>query len=223
MHELTTELEDPANIRAEGGIDRWVTVAPATDAVLPVVSSLGQAAWSQHRAPLDLLLQRFEGAPLTVAETVTATGPHVDVAAPEIDWFAPGSFAELTDADALNRRSFERLHAGVRLGVAGTDAGQSADVTVTVKQIRIPAPPTFPRAFAMPGWLMRAVEGRNGAIERDLVVPALAVRAEEWVVRGGDGSVVSGGLSQAQAHQLAVAGAAGTAVAATDLAAAMAF
>jgi hypothetical protein len=221
LHELTTELEDPANIRAEGGIDRWVTVAPAADAALPVVSSLGQAVWSQHRAPLDLLLQRFEGAPLAVAETVTATGPHVT--APEIDWFAPGSFAELTDADALNRRPFERLHAGVRLGIAGTDAGQPADVTVTVKQIRIPAPPTFPRAFAMPGWLMRAVAGRNGAIERDLVVPALAVRDEEWIVRGGDGSAVSDRLSQAQAHQLAVAGAAGTAVAATDLAAAMAF
>jgi hypothetical protein len=219
--ELARELEDPANIRATGGTDARVTVEPAKNASLPVVSPLGHAAWSQERAPLDLLLQRFEGAPLTRPETVVASGPQVT--GPEVDWFAPGSFTDLKDADALNRRAFERLHGGVRLGADGTDNGPSASITVTVKQIRLPAPPSLILALALPAWLLRATAGRLGAVERDVVSPALGVRGETWTVHGSSGGVVADGLSQAQAHQLATVGGAGTAVAASDHIAAMAF
>ncbi|MET9023768.1 DUF6603 domain-containing protein [Actinopolymorpha sp. NPDC004070] len=225
--ELAGELAEPGNIHAVGGTDTRVTVEPATDTSLPVVSPLGQAAWSQERAPLDLLLQRFEGAPLIRPESVTAAGPLVT--AREVDWFAPGSFAELKDADALNRRAFERLAGGVRIGQDGTADGPDAQLTVTVKVIRLPAPPSFLTALAMPAWLMRATAGRLGAVERDVVKPALGVRDETWAVHGNDGAVIADGLSQAQAHQLATVGAAGgagtgvAAVAATDTVAAMAF
>ncbi|HSP36150.1 MAG TPA: DUF6603 domain-containing protein [Frankiaceae bacterium] len=219
--ELASELDDPANVQTSGDIDPRVTVTPATDAALPVVSPLSQAAWHQERAPLDLLLQRFEGAPLAHPETVVATGPQVT--GPDIDWFAPGSFAELSDSDALNRRAFERLHAGVYLGAAGTDDGPTATLTVTVKQIRIPAPPIDVVGVTLPAWLLRAVAGRTGAVERDPAVPSLAVRGETWVVRGGDGSVVATDLSQAQAHQLSTLTSLGSAIAATDTVAAMAF
>jgi hypothetical protein len=221
LAELVEELTDPANVTALGGTDARVTIEPATNAALPVVPPLGQAAWTQTRAPLDLLLQRFEGAPLARPETVAASGPQVT--GPEADWFAPGSFTELSDADALNRRAFERLHGGVRLGAAGTADGPSATITVTVKQIRLPAPPSLVLAFALPAWLMRATAGRLGAVERDPVAPALGVRDETWTVHGRSGGVVAGGLSQAQAHQMATVGSAGTAVAAADTVAAMAF
>jgi hypothetical protein len=220
--ELLAELVDPANLRAAGAADPFVAVAPAEAGTsLPVVSPVGQLAWSQERAPLDLLLQRFEGAPLNSPETVSATGPQVT--GPDEDWFAPGGFAELSDADALNRRAFERLHGGVRLGVAGTDDGPSAEIPVEVKQIRIPAPPVVLVAAVLPAWVLRAAAGRAGTIERDPVVPALGVRSEAWVLRGGDGAVLTGDLSQAQAHQLATVAAAGTAVARADTVAAFAF
>jgi hypothetical protein len=220
--ELLAELVKPANLRAAGAADPFVAVAPAEAGIsLPVVSPVGQLVWSQERAPLDLLLQRFEGAPLTTPETVSATGPQVT--GPDEDWFAPGGFAELSDADALNRRAFERLHGGVRLGVAGTDDGPSAEIDVEVKQIRIPAPPVVLVAAVLPAWVLRAAAGRAGTIERDPVVPALGVRSEAWVLRGGDGAVVADGLSQAQAHQLATVAAAGTAVARADTVAAFAF
>jgi hypothetical protein len=220
--ELLAELVKPANLRAAGAADPFVAVAPAeAGTALPVVSPVGQLAWSQERAPLDLLLQRFEGAPLTSPETVSATGPQVT--GPDEDWFAPGGFAELFDADALNRRAFERLRGGVRLGVAGTDDGPLAAIDVQVKQVRIPNPPVDMAAAALPGWVLRAAAGRAGTIERDPVVPALGVRSEAWVLRGGDGAVVADGLSQAQAHQLATVAAAGTAVARSDTVAAFAF
>jgi len=219
--ELAAELGDPANVRSDGAVDARVAVEPATNTTLPVVSPLGQAVWSQTRAPLDLLLQRFEGARLARAETVTATGAQVT--GPDVDWFAPGGFAELSDADALNRRAFERLHAGVRLGADGSDNGPSTVMTVTVKVIRLPAPPILLTAFALPLWLQAAVAGRIGSPERATVVPKLAVHDERWTVHGDGGGVAVAGVSQAQAHQLATVGGAGTAVAAVDHVGAMAF
>ncbi|MER5335831.1 DUF6603 domain-containing protein [Micromonospora sp. NPDC002717] len=218
--ELAGELADPANLRSTGATDAAVVVEPARTAALPVVSPLGQAVWTQERAPLDLLLQRFEGAPLTRPETVTATGPQVT--GTEVDWFAPGGFADLTDADALNRRAFERLTAGVRLGGEGVDAGPSTLLTVTVKQIRLPAPPVLVTATALPRWLLAAAAGRTGRPERDPVTPAVGVRDETWAVHGAGGAVTAG-LSQAQAHQLATVGGVGAAVAATDPVPAMSF
>jgi hypothetical protein len=219
--ELAIELADPANVKSSGATDPRVSIAPATNTSLPVVSPFGQAIWSQKRAPLDLLLQRFEDSPLVLPETVTATGPAVT--GPDVDWFAPGSFAELSDADTLNRRAFERLHAGVKLGVDGVDAGPGTPLTVTVKQIRLPAPPRLLTLLALPDWLQRGVAGRVGSPERDPVTPAMAVRDEAWSVHATDGSVVHAQTSQAQAHQLATVGAAGIAVAATDHVPAMAF
>ncbi|MGH9289118.1 MAG: DUF6603 domain-containing protein, partial [Acidimicrobiales bacterium] len=141
VQELLAELEEPANLRAGESVDTSVSVDLPTGGTLRVVSPLGQVLWSQERAPLDLLLQSFEGAPLTTVETVSASGPQV--VAPELDWFAPGSFEQLSDSDALNRRAFERLNAGVRLGLGGMADGPSRTLTVTVKQIRLPAPPTL--------------------------------------------------------------------------------
>ncbi|MER5423917.1 DUF6603 domain-containing protein [Streptosporangium roseum] len=217
---LTRELEDTGNLHASGDGDARVVLAPAIDSALPVLPPVGPAVWSQQRAPLGLLMQRFDGAPLARPESVTAAGAVVSGA--REDWFGAGAFVELEEGDALNRRAFERLQSGVTLGAAGTLDGPSAQVTVTVVQIRIPAPPVPAPSFPMPGWVQRAAAGRLGAVERDPVTPALAVRTEKWIVRGSDGSVTEG-LSQSQAHQLARAGRAGTAVAAGDTVPAMAF
>lgn len=216
---LAIQLEDPRNVHAMESVDRWVTVEPAKDTELPVVSPLGQAVWSQQRAPLGLLLQRFEGAPLSRPETVTVSGAQVT--GPEPEWFAPGSFTELTDADALNRPAFSRLQAGARLGLGGTHDGPSKDKSVTVRQIRLPLPAVELTAEALPAWLQRATAGRLGSTERDVVMPAIAVHDEEWSLHAGGG--ITTGLSQPQAHQLARLGAAGTAVAAVDTLAALAF
>ncbi|MFI7494380.1 DUF6603 domain-containing protein [Kocuria sp. M4R2S49] len=217
--ELVRELEDPGNVRPVDAVDPWVVVEPAQGASLPVISPLGQAVWSQERAPLRLLLQRFEGAPLSQSETVSAAGPQVT--GDEVDWFAPGGFTELTDADALHRRAFERLTAGVRLGVTGTDEGLSAQLEVKVRVIRLPAPGSVGNALSLPAWVLRAAAGRTGAVERDGVVPKLAVRDEEWALHSG--AAVTAGLSQAQAHQLSRAAGGGAAVAVTDLVSSMAF
>jgi hypothetical protein len=186
------------------------------------VSPIGHLVWAQRRAPLDLLLQRIGGAPLAVPEMVEATGP--DVAEPELDWFAPGSFADLQDAEALNRRAFERLSGGVRFGLPGSDDGPSAVRAVTVRQIRLPAKAvTVRNAIAFPAWLTGAAQVRIGAPPDGTATPSVSIAEETWTVSDVAGGAVTVGLSQAQAHQLVSLGGAGVATASTDRIGAIAF
>jgi hypothetical protein len=220
---LLEEFDRASNLRASEAVDRYVALRPPpTDLGEPLVSPVGQLVWAQRRAPLDLLLQRVGGAPLAMPEVVEATGP--DVAEPELDWFAPGSFADLQDAEALNRRAFERLSGGVRFGLPGSDDGPSAAKAVTVRQIRLPAKAvTVRNAIAFPAWLTGAAQVRIGAPEDRPATPSVTVAEETWTVSDVAGGAVTVGLSQAQAHQLVSLGGAGVATAATDRIGAIAF
>jgi hypothetical protein len=193
----------PANLRASEATDRYVALRPAAppNPGLPLVSPLGQLTWVQHRAPLGLLLQRIGGAPLSRPESVAVSGPTLTE--PELEWFAPGSFADLTDSEALNRKAFERLAGGARFGEPGTDDGPSATRTVTVRQIRPPAPETTHPGVPFPGWFAEAVLIRTGGTAPAPVTPTISVSEENWMVSDPLGGAVTTGLSSAQAHQLA--------------------
>ena len=199
---LGEELRDAGNLRAGGGGDPRVALKPPGPATtLPVLAPSGRLVWSQKRAPLGLLLQRFENAPLQRQETISAGGPQVtgEVA----DWFAPGSFADLGDSDALNQRAFQRLQGGVQLGADGEVASAAITHTVKVEQYRIPA--TAPKSvdpFGFLAWLLAALNRRDG-LEGVPWAPAIGVKEETWRVVRPDGTTLVAGVSEAQAHQLA--------------------
>jgi len=200
---LGEELRDPGNLDATGGGDPRVQLAPPDQATsLPVLAPAGRLVWQQTRAPLGLLLQRFETQPLAKPETITPSGAQVTSKVK--DWFAPGGFADLGDSDALNQRAFQRLQAGVRLGPdTGEVASTARTHVVGVQQVRLPATtptPGVPLGFA--GWLLAALNRRDGT-EGVPSAPTLTVTDEVWLVIRPDGSVLAGGLDEAQAHQLA--------------------
>ena len=65
VQELRPEVIDPANLEAVGGDDDQVAQQRRTTAdPRPVVSPLGSVRWTQKRAPLEVLLDRFEGSRL---------------------------------------------------------------------------------------------------------------------------------------------------------------
>ena len=214
---LVGELERPGNLRAGGAADASIVLAAPPTSGPPVVAPVGQLVWSQSIAPLDLLLDKLGGAPVTRPETVRATGDQV--AGAHTDWFAPGAFTTLTDADALARPAFERLSGGVRIGLPGTDDGPTRTLTVTVKQIRVPAPPVVAGGGSFPGWFVVAGAVRTGAIVTASVQPVVTVSTETWQVVGPAGAVLEQSVSQAQAHQIARASgtAVATAIPAADL------
>ncbi len=198
---LALELRDPANLRAAAE-DRSV-VLRALPADPPVLAPTG-VIWEQTRAPLGLLLERFEGTPLGLAETVTASSEQLT--GEELDWFAPGSFSELSDAEALTRRSFERLPSGVRLAAGADEASAGVDYDVEVVEFLLPAPAPSPLdrhpSITVPGWLLEAVQVREGLAEGRLAPRAFETTPERWRVVDVNGSVLTT-TGESQAHQLA--------------------
>ena len=154
---LLAELDEPDNLRAAGAADASVILAAPPTSGPPVVAPVGQLVWSQRRAPLDLLLDKLgRRARRSPGDDHRSRGDQVTA-----------SGDRLVRARRLHRRSvtrtrlarpaFERLSAGVRIGLTGTDDGPTRTLTVTVKQIRVPAPPavvgggSFPRGSSPRG------------------------------------------------------------------------
>ncbi|GAA0554316.1 DUF6603 domain-containing protein [Actinomadura livida] len=200
---LGRELRDPANLRAAAE-DRMVALRDLPRSGTPVLAPTG-LVWEQTRAPLGLLLERIEGSPLARAATVRVTG--ADVTEEELDWFAPGGFAELGDGEALNRRSFERLSSGVRLAT-GDDLSTGLPHTVMVEEFRLPEPPARPPrpgrvpVLDAPLWLIEAALVREGRADGRVRGPAFQVRPERWEVLDAAGRPLAE-AGEAQAHQLA--------------------
>jgi hypothetical protein len=198
---LGEELRKPGNLSTAAAEDPYVALTPPKAPTLPVLAPLGGLVWTQKRAPLGLLLQRFEGAPLERHETISAATSQASQ--PAADWFAPGTFAQLSDSDALTRRSFERLQGGVRIGAA--DDVHSAAVThdVMIEQYRIGVEPLVRPADAVPDWMQTAINRREGVEGVPTPPPAITIEPELWAVTTPAGEVVATGLPEAQAHQLA--------------------
>jgi len=209
---LSTELTDPACLRAAGGPDPLVTVTAADPALtVPLVAPTGALVWDQQRAPLQLLCDRVGGTPLPAPAQVTATTTGASTQAS--DWFAPGQFINLSDDQALTQPGYELLSSGLRLGDGPDQDGPSAQVTPTVQQIRIPEPPTVATTVPFPGWLLTGVLASPA--------PAVTVTPESWTLSAPTGQRT--GLAGAQARQLAALTPGACAIVSTDTLPAMTF
>lgn len=199
---LQGELQEPQNLAADGGDDNEVAQRARGALARPLVSPLGALTWTQKRAPFNLLIDRFEGQPLATRQSLKATASTTsdDVR----DWFSPGSFATLTEAERLNRPSFERLDAGLRFG--WTDAAASPSLhTPTVIEIRLPNPPAPGVLVVFPRVTLDGVLARTGRAAVRTTDAAVTVTEQEFVVRGQDGSVVESARSQSDAYARAAA------------------
>ncbi len=198
---LQAELAEPDNLSAVGGDDPHVAQVRRGTPTGAVVSPLGAVAWTQHRVPFGVPLDRFDGQPLSTPQSLAVTA-SVPGAVRVQDWFSPGSFAELTQAEALTRPSFERLDAGVVIGFAD-DRSAGLDHPFTVIEIRLPEPPRVGVVFTFPAVTLDAVLSRTGDGGVRSRSPLVTVGDETFVVRGGDGQVVETARSQSEAFQKA--------------------
>jgi len=117
---LEAALTDQAN---------WAAALPADASTLltfsaaPVVGKapahpLAGLAVHQRVLPLDIAIQRYGSATAADPGSFSITSVTIGTAQAAAlstldDWFAPGQFLQLSDADSLQRPSFEQLHAGV--------------------------------------------------------------------------------------------------------------
>jgi hypothetical protein len=149
----------------------------------PVLAPVGAIVWEQHLAPFDLAVTRVAGGRLPAETVVRAQSPVT--ATVEEDYFAPGQFLDLSDDEKLTRPTYQRFGGGLRWGESAPIDGASAQVPVTVREIRLPAARRELVLEAFPLWLVGGVPAP--------VAPAVTVRAESWSVVSSSG--ITSGLS----------------------------
>ena len=200
--ELKQELTTTSNLSAVEAQDRQIAQRQVASDTFAVVSPLGRLAWSQKRAPLDTLIERFEGAPLPRAQSVRL---QVAGATDSVrEWFSPGSYSNLTQSEALNRASFDRLPGGVAFGFGTAQSGTKTH-TVDMVTYRLPQPTPTPSKtpVTIPKIVLDSILGRAHASEVADRAAKVTVARERWSVAGTDGTALGGGLTETEAHQRA--------------------
>jgi hypothetical protein len=106
---LAAEFAKPESVHATSIGDPNVVLAPRPGrAAVAAVPPTGTLQVAQRRAPLGTLIERVDGLPLGGPQgaVLNVTGADVD------ERFSPGSYVDLTDAEALSRPPFDLLPAG---------------------------------------------------------------------------------------------------------------
>ena len=202
---LSPELDNPANLEVIGN-DELVSIAPeeipGTDVLIPPNGGL---VWRQKRAPLNVRLEKLEGSPLRAAQAVIVSSPQET--AVSYDWFSPGLFTNLSKSEALNRRAFDRLQAGIELGFSHRDSSDQVAREAETLTIRLPRKPLAAQLLIdHPELLLQAVSGRSGENEARPQPIAVTIKEPSWAVFKRDGTLARDDLRETDAHQHARAG-----------------
>jgi hypothetical protein len=130
LPDLVAALSDPRNWSARAA-DAVVTLRDAAVDGEVLLHPLGDLTVTQRVVPLGIDIDRFGSAAVAGDRRFEIAVVDADgtVHAAEIveDHFAPGQFLALSDAERLQRPSFERMGAGVRLGRAAVAWGGEHD------------------------------------------------------------------------------------------------
>jgi hypothetical protein len=192
---LRSELSDPTHLLPEGpvGGDPLVTIAEVPGATLPVAHPLGQLSVRQKAIPLGVRIDRLgtktltEGTAEFAITSVEVGGRGTTATAPVIDHFARGQFMELTEADRLAGKSFDRLPAGVTVGTDSYAVSQSRTVPATYEE-KILEPDLVIARFP---WKLAAMAARQ--LDDEVVDLHVALGASARSARAAATSLRAGG------------------------------
>ncbi len=175
------------------GGDALVTIAEVRGATLPVAHPLGQLSVRQKAVPLGVRIDRLgtktltEGTAEFTITTVEVGGKPATASAPVLEHFARGQFMELTEADRLAGRSFDRLPAGVTIGTDTYSVSQSRSVAATYEEKILEPEP----AIARFPWALVAMSPR--VLDEAMVDLHVALGASARSARAAAGALKSGG------------------------------
>lgn len=207
----------PSNVRARDGADPLVAVSPGPSGGIHLVSPVGTLVFSQHVTPLNIRLERFAGLRLATPTTVRVApaDPGVSAGAVEPAYFAPGTYLDLTTAEALNQQPYDRLDSGFEL-VFGPVSAVGVDKPVVYIDYYRGRPPNFTGLLihfdAGVLGLMGARRAEPSVANRE---PLVAARDEKWVAHTSAGGTVAA-ASRTAAHVAVRAGDATMALPASD-------
>jgi hypothetical protein len=201
---LAPELSKPENLEAVDSDDRLVTAKPQqVQNGQTVLSTIGKIQWTEKRAPLNTLIERFENTPLASPQAVIVSSPVANGDKVK-DWFSPGTFTNLSESERLNRASFERLEAGLVLSL-GTDRTEPVAKNIVYDSFILPQLPLigFLLTTGFPSLVIEGVYGRCASpAQFQRSEAAINIKDETWTVHTA-GVAQTAGLSQTDAHQRA--------------------
>jgi hypothetical protein len=194
---LAAELTLAANLAVSEGDDGLVLLSRHDSSPRVVLSALGAPTWRQNRMPLGLAIEQFEDDRLDAPQRlgVRATVPTTA----HLDWFGPGAFVELTDAEEMALPAFERHAAGV---VASFEASRPAGVSVDVKfeEIRLPSTTRIVDGFRIPLEVLDRMGGRAAPPSSRPRRPRFDLLDDRFRVEGEAGEVLAADVSAVQAR-----------------------
>ena len=194
---LGGELTVAANLVAVGGEDTLVLVTSPENVTRPVLSPLAPPTWSQNRVPLGLPIETFEDGHLRAPQRLSVTASRS--ADPHLDWFTPGAFVALSDAEEMALPSFEQHQAGVVVSAAVT---RSASVArpFEVEEIRLPGNPRPRPGIGFPGHLIDRLDAVSGGMSMRSQPTRFEVRDDGFRVHANGAVITAGGASAVQAR-----------------------
>lgn len=191
---LAPELDAPSNLRAGGGDDPHVMVAPRPGGLaagMALCSPLATLTWGQRLVPLELEVARVGGRRLAARQSVAVeVGTGVaQPAGPADDWFAPGTFLDLTLAEAMAIPPFQRLRAGTHLELASATSDSDAIASDDHEShYRRPSLTMAVRPVLAAGDIPLRAHEMLAALAAPPIVtdrrPLVTVREEAWAVTG---------------------------------------
>jgi hypothetical protein len=195
---LAEEMALASNLAIAEGDDGLVLLARHDESARLVLSPLGVPTWSQNRVPLGLAVETFEDGKLDTPQRLDVRASVPTTA--HVDWFSPGSFVELTEAEAMALPAFERHQAGV---VVSLDVTRSAGVPtdVSFEEIRLPStPPRVVDGFVIPAHVLDRMEAVAAPVSIRPRPARFEVLDDRFRVEAGPGTVLATDVSAVAAH-----------------------
>jgi hypothetical protein len=208
LPDLFSALTNPASWNAALPADTGPAVTlttPAAGNPILLVHPMGTLTVKENVVPLDLPIVSYanaapaDGTEFAIVSVKINSNP--ETAQSVQDYFAPGQFLNLSDADKLASPSFERFDAGVQIGSNAVLAGFDSARVVTYDEIYIDDPANnsrFSRIYTMQAGIHLALS-RQGAgfasAAKNTGLPKyrsnpyqspIAVRSTNYVVAGVD-------------------------------------
>jgi hypothetical protein len=194
---LADEMSLAANLSVPDGDDKLVLLKPPDDSSGVVLSPLGVATWSQRRVPLGLPIDTFEDGKLDSAQRLEVHGAVSTT--PFLDWFSPGSFVDLSEAEEMALPAFERHQAGLTVSLAATPRSAATPINVTYEEIRLPATRQIVDVLSVP---LHVLEQMQASAAPPSIRPGpirFALADDRFTVETEAGTVVAG-VTEVEAH-----------------------
>ncbi|MFZ0774230.1 MAG: DUF6603 domain-containing protein [Candidatus Sulfotelmatobacter sp.] len=208
LPDLETALQNPQSWSAALPPATTVGVSLATPSPnnkILCVHPMGTLQVKEKVVPLDLPITKYGNATPSDGTEFSIQSVQINGQTETIqtiqDYFAPGQFLTLSDADKLSNPSFEQYDAGVNIGSSAILNGQNSPRTVVYEEYYIYAPTdfsVFSRLYTMPANIHLALcaqgagfasQVKNTGLQKystGVTLPAINVAEPQYLVTSVD-------------------------------------